>query len=529
MSTRLDRPLLCAVLLASSLVLSISDGADPDLWGHVRYGADVLQNRAIPATTTYAYTAAGYPWINHELASELTFATLARVGGGTALTAFKTALGLGVVLLFILSGRRAGATTLPIAVPTLLAAVNLSPGWTVRPQLFSYAAFALMIVLLDRGRREARALMALPFLFVVWVNAHAGCVAGLAVLLLYLAADVVERAWRGDADTGRAAGRAGLVALACVATLACTPYGLAFVPWLVRAVTLARPAISEWQPMTVSDPQFVPFMLLVLLITFAWRRSPRPWPLAQVVVLVAVGVMSWRHARHAPFLAILAGLWLPPRLEALRRLRAEPPPAAAPARVASVALAGAWLACALLAGAVATRVQSPWVHRAIYPVDAFAYMRAHRLTGNLMAQFDWAQYAIYVFAPATRVAFDGRFETAYPDDVAELHFDFLLGDVPARPTTGDGAAMLTLGAPDLALVNRDYPHALALLAARPDWVPLYRDGLAELWGRRSRYDVPTGADYVAPDARVGSDARPSGRVPWPAMPEDRWLSAAIRR
>jgi hypothetical protein len=514
MSARFDRPFLCAVLLAGALVLSISDGADPDLWGHVRYGADVLHARQLPTTTTYAYTAAEHPWINHEIASELAFAALAALGGGTALTALKLLCGLALLALLIGHARRAGATPLVIALTSVLAAVNLSPGWTVRPQIFSYTAFAIMIALLDRG-----SVWLLPVLFLIWVNTHAGFVAGLFVLAVHLAVDVAERVWRGDATLPRAAVRAAAVLLACSATILCTPYGRAFVPWLAGAITLARPAISEWQPMTWHDPQFVPFVLLLGAFAVAWWRTPLPRPFATTAVVLVVAWASARHSRHAPFLAILGGLWLPAHYEAMRRRpAAATPPDRSSGGGERVVTIAAWGACAVLALAVVTRVRPPWVHRTIYPVDAFAFMQTHGLTGKLMAQFDWAQYALYAFAPATSVAFDGRFETAYPETVADAHFDFLLGDVPERAATGDPARILDLGAPDLVLVNRAYPNAVATMANRQEWTLLYRDGLAELWGRARRYDDPASAAYLAPADRIRADRIPAGRVPWPALP-----------
>src|SRR5678815_5695212 len=54
-----DRGVLLAVVLAGGVALSLNL-ADPDLWGHVQYGRDVL-NHGLPATTTYSYIAAGYP------------------------------------------------------------------------------------------------------------------------------------------------------------------------------------------------------------------------------------------------------------------------------------------------------------------------------------------------------------------------------------------------------------------------------------------------------------------------------------
>src|SRR5947207_242453 len=52
---RLRRALLVALLLAGVLVFATIDRADPDLWGHVRYGQDVLASGHLPATATFTY------------------------------------------------------------------------------------------------------------------------------------------------------------------------------------------------------------------------------------------------------------------------------------------------------------------------------------------------------------------------------------------------------------------------------------------------------------------------------------------
>src|SRR2546428_13943386 len=82
---RLRRALLAALLLAGVLVFATIDRADPDLWGHVRYGQDVLASGHLPATATYTYTAASQPWINHENLSEIAFAFVADPPGGAGL------------------------------------------------------------------------------------------------------------------------------------------------------------------------------------------------------------------------------------------------------------------------------------------------------------------------------------------------------------------------------------------------------------------------------------------------------------
>ena len=68
-----QRLALLAIVLTATYTMSINV-ADPDLWGHVQYGNDVLADGYIHETTTYSYTAVGFRWINHENLAELTFA-----------------------------------------------------------------------------------------------------------------------------------------------------------------------------------------------------------------------------------------------------------------------------------------------------------------------------------------------------------------------------------------------------------------------------------------------------------------------
>src|SRR5437870_13684380 len=92
---RLRRGLLVALLLAAGLVFATIDRADPDLWGHVRYGQDVLASGHLPATATYTYTAASQRWINHENLTEIAFAFVADHAAGTGPAVLQTLRALG--------------------------------------------------------------------------------------------------------------------------------------------------------------------------------------------------------------------------------------------------------------------------------------------------------------------------------------------------------------------------------------------------------------------------------------------------
>jgi len=52
--------------LAGAWILMICrTPADPDLWGHVRFGQDLLRSGRLSAVDPYSFTS-DRPWVNHE-------------------------------------------------------------------------------------------------------------------------------------------------------------------------------------------------------------------------------------------------------------------------------------------------------------------------------------------------------------------------------------------------------------------------------------------------------------------------------
>jgi len=140
----LARAFRAFLLVGCLVVLSISHRVDPDLWGHVRYGQDVLAAHALPSTATHTYTAAGHPWINHENLAEITFGWIETHLGAAGLNAFTSLLGLLVLGLMVRNATRQRVSFLVLSVAVLLATCAVGPGWTVRPQVFTYTFFALL-------------------------------------------------------------------------------------------------------------------------------------------------------------------------------------------------------------------------------------------------------------------------------------------------------------------------------------------------------------------------------------------------
>lgn len=564
---RLRRWLVPAAVLLTALCAMTGNRVDTDLWGHVVYGRELLRDGRLPDTTTWSYVTTNHRWINHENLAEIALAWTVDHFGPLGLSLGKLLLAVIVVGCMAVSSRAAGAGWLATAVVVIAAADAMEFHWHYRPQAITYACFAVMIALLDavfrlwrgdwRGWRTALRgtpaavpasaaarlthLVWLTPLFLVWTNAHGGFAAGVAVLCAYLGLRCCEAwVWWGR-EALDVMLRIGLFASLAVAATFVNPYGPELHAWLLWDVGAARPEISDWRPFDLlHDPEaWAVWVLLTLTVAgLAGTRRRRDW-----TRLVILGIVLWQglaHCRHIVFFAILCGCWLAGDVQSvLDRLTAglrrewagRASSASAPrGQWAGPVLLTLWMA--VVVAQLAPRLREIPVRRDWYPVSAMQYLLDQDLRGNVLVEFNWAQYAIMCFAEhpqwagSTRVAVDGRLRTCYPWETIDVFLDFFIGDggpdvrnrSPQAPPFAAGRA-LRIGAPDLALLWRGQWHSLQVMEqSRDEWVLLYQDSLAQLWGRRERYDNPASLDYLPASRRQVSDAPQLGAVPWPALP-----------
>jgi hypothetical protein len=572
----LDRGILAAVLLATCVAMSLNV-ADPDLWGHITYGRDALRD-GLPATTTYSYVAEGYPWINHVIIAEYALALGADHLGGSGLLIVKALLGLAVVGLILRRALKQGIGLIAACGTVLLVAVALGTHWSLRPQLFSYVGFTLLLAILSAafegwdGRStmplglvarlrgvepistepltyslaRMRLLWLVPLLMMVWTNSHGGFLAGLCVYFAYLGLRGVEAiAHRGRAADGLLL-RFGLMAAAALLATLVNPYSFHFHTWLYHDLAVPRPEITEWRAPDLTDPQSIPLVIVLGLWLACLVLSRRKLDLVQQAILGLILWQSLAHVRHVAFLVIAFGWWMPVHIDSvLKRFGIGARQPEAEATDSFSASLSPWMqkafaflllaAIAICGGQLAFRLSTLKVDRNTYPVSAFEYVAANKLTGKLVVTFNWAQYALAAFGPQSAdepgllVQIDGRCRTSYSQEMLDMHFDFILGDVgPDQryrgPASGpfDPTRSLSQGRPDLVLITRSQePSVQVMTSQQGQWVLLYQDGLAQLWGRSSKYDDPQSAHFIPAERRQITDQPQTGFACWPALPDYR--------
>jgi len=555
-----QRAVLALAVLLTALTAIKSNVADPDLWGHVEFGREVLRTGDLPQRTTWSFTSHGR-WVNHENLAEITLAWVYDHAGVPGLLALKLLLTATIFGLMIWRARRRQVGWLAIGIVLLLVGRTMQFHWHFRPHVFGYVFFAMLVALLDsvfedwsgewrpwkdvaRGisvPRPEEAVARLRWLWLgppvlmLWTNTHGGYAAGTAIWCTYLALRIAEAwCWWGTAAIPLIKRLAMMIAAGILA-ICFNPYGPQLHLWLAEDVWLPRPEIADWHPLWTLGSEAWPFLLLLATATAAWCGTARCRDLVQLAILVLVLWQSVSHVRHALFFAVLCGFWIPAHLSSAweRSRQSFLHDAVGDGRPSEwtwlgVPAALAWSAFALTQ-LVPTLTALP-VETSRYPVAAMQFLRDHKLYGRTVVAFNWSQYAIACFAADPdahargRVAVDGRLRTCYRQEVIDIYLDLFLGASPAggryrspRSAPCDPARALAYEEPELLVLETRNPVCRETLAREGrDWQVVYEDELAQIWGRREFLErektgsVPLTASF--PKAALPRE------VSWPALP-----------
>jgi hypothetical protein len=501
---------------------------DPDLWGHVVFGQQMLESGAVERADIYSWTVNGQAFINHEYGADLIFGGTHSILGGTGLLLLKVSIGL---LTFGLA-LRLGTRSLPwpeTAIALALGAVavtEISFGFAARPQIFTALGLALELMLLRRIHEGQRWwAIALPLLFVIWINIHGGALAGVG--LLGLAAGSSTWSWqqyRRRAGGARGAGLAiceiqtGTVVALWMATLGvagslcCNPWGTALVRWLVQSVLWFRPEIEEWNPTPLGWDHAALF-ILIGVSAFAWVASRRPRTLWELAVCGAFALLGLRSVRNTPLFAIVALALVPPHLaDALARFQNYFVGLVEFARHRFFQIfAAGFLGIVSVAVVIATftlHKEHPLtmeIPRSRYPIAAIEFIRGHQLQGKMLNFFDWGDMIIFQL-PNCAPSIDGRLDAAYPRSLIAAHWKLYNGE-------NVDESVLPIDQADLALLPSKLAGALAL-RNRPGWRVLYFDETAALLARN--YQRFSGLKGVQPPVQ-GSKEAALGRARFPSI------------
>jgi hypothetical protein len=450
--------------------------ADPDLWGHLRFGLDMLAAGTARLADTYSFTS-DRAWINHEWLAEVLMALSYRTLGPWGLTLLRLATIAVVAWVVWLAARDDGASQATRHILVGLAVLaTCTRTMMVRPQMFSIALVCVLLYTLRRAAPgRARALWIVPFLFVAWVNLHGGWIVGIAVLGAWTAAALIESRPVTEKLT-----LAGVGAASLAATLV-NPYGVRMWEFLAATVGPERADIADWKPLLslsliVLVVESVLPALVLLSAAHRDERSPISVPVRQWIVVGLLAAATLRIGRIDAFLQASIAIFLTPfvaRGAAAIGAKLKAPfwgvPRVPQASVAAAVIAAGALGASRL-GTIA--VLGDWIPDR----GAAQHLRMNAPGVRLLTWYNWGEYAIWQLAPVgIRVSMDGRRETVYSDQVVSDHYAFYDG----KPGTLDypdriGADVIWIPA-EFPVVPKLRAHGWRVAYESPRSVVLRRD------------------------------------------------------
>lgn len=454
--------------------------ADLDLWGYLAFGRLFWENGRFPYQDVYTYLPTRPLWVYHEWLTGVLYYPLYKWLGGWALQLLRLVVALATVGLLAATARRRGAEFWGITVTLVTASGFLAMGYApVRAQVFTYFFFALTLYLLELSRLKQRwfLLLWLVPIQIVWCNLHGGFPAGLGLIGLYAAGELLSRRpwWP----------YAAILVPVTLATLI-NPYGWHYWTYLAEAITMPRPEITEWASIIGAWRQQIDriavvnftFVLIFSFFLLYVAGKPEPFPALALAVTLLLGV---KHLRHLAFFYMVAAVYLAPHMSRyLEHLRQRPGVQQFLFRAANLS----WqpLRWGLLMVAAFLLIQlcrypcwlltvpgKPSASGApnYYPVAAVNWLKQQDLRGNLLTTFNWGEFLLWQLYPDFRVGLDGRYETVYPAAVHRSYMDFIF----ARP---GWEKFLAAYPPDFILLERS-ARIVKRLEREQGWQKIYED------------------------------------------------------
>jgi hypothetical protein len=179
-----------------------------DIWGHLRFGDEILATHGLLAGDTFCQFAEpksetiNYCWLSQVILSwffqigALTGGTdpLVRLAGAADALRFfhATAVTTRFLLLYLAFRRAARSRTIAVFGLAFVTVIGVFSLGVLRPQVIAEVLFAALLIPLSRDELSKRAVIGIPALMVIWANAHGSYPIGLIMLGLAWAARICD-------------------------------------------------------------------------------------------------------------------------------------------------------------------------------------------------------------------------------------------------------------------------------------------------------------------------------------------------
>jgi len=432
------------------------------------FGKEIWTSKAIPHIDMYSYTANGLEWINHEWLSEMLMWLVFNAFGSPGLLIVKMIIGLISVSAISMISYNRKSHFLIYSIVFVISVFIMSPGFMTRPQLmtFLFTSFFFLVIHYYLERR-VNLLWTLPLIMILWVNSHGGFMIGAGILPIVVVLDYTD-CFLHKKDRGHIHSLI-LWMIITEVSLIINPYGIHMLTFLYKTLTFPR-SISEWDPVALFDFSYISLKIFSLVVIFSFffsRDKNRYWEIGIIMISM---LFAFLHQRHTPILAIFAAPFLSEKISFIaQKISIFDRIASLHSQMILTAVVVLIIGYQLF-NTLDKHIKAGFnviVDPTLYPVSAIQFLMVNNLKGNLLVPFEWGEYAIWKLYPDNKVSIDGRFDTVYPKEVIDDHFNAINNEKAWND-------LLDKYPTDIILARRT-PYSVKMIKAQGDWVYIYSD------------------------------------------------------
>lgn len=417
-----------AVLIVTVYHYSYFNSADTDLWGRLFSGSIYLTKGWVYHNDIFSFVPTLQPWVDHEWISGILFFLSVKFLGEPGILLIKLILIiLTMYLIFLGAYLRENTPKSILFYILILFGLFPSFGSNVRPHCFTFMFFTLWLFLLEYSRMKNcnKYLFVMPVTMLLWVNMHAGCISGLALIAVYILSNLIEK---------KPIKPYLLILLFSIGVMFCNPYFLNYFIYIKDELLSSHSYILEWMSVNLMDINnyiWYKILLVLTIVGVIFSRRKKTDPVA-LILLISLAIIGFKVGRHNTMFVIVCGVFVYEHLYDIYqnivdkitssygdkvKLRAQFIfENVIPLFVILVYLPFV-LKTDLLNWKLALKPDE-------YPVKVVIFIKENNLKGNILLPFKWGNYVTWKTYPEIKVSCDGRFITVYPPESFKLSNDF---------------------------------------------------------------------------------------------------------
>lgn len=451
---------------------STATNYDYDLWARLIAGMGSVQTGHVLKQDFLSYTPT-HPWFDHEWGSGVIF-YLTQHFFSSAGILFLQAILIFLIFFFIsriikLRGLKTTTEYNFLFYYFTFIPISYIVDGPIRSQMFSFLFFTVFLYILESARKgKTKLIFLLPLLMIIWNNLHGGCVSGIGLILIYLIGEFFNK---------KPVNQYIFALASTILVLPINPWGLSYLNFLLKAVLMPRPLISEWRWLFYKDDLFgcMKFKIYALflisteiaMILKQLKSKNFYFDKTKFLVLSATIFLAVLHVKFIPFAVITMACFLYDDFYTFFNSLTKN----AFTNIANIANIKIIIIYGLIIifafSTIKMKGFGPYLDWSRYPVKAVEFLKTNNIKGKLLADFSFGSYISYKLYPNNKIYMDGRYEEVYDEYLFDILDDFDSGGQ-------DWNIILEKFPPDIILIEKTHP-ARNLLDMDKQWSKIFDD------------------------------------------------------